>query len=238
MNTGLLYVTMRHKPYLEECVASARSVKKYWPDAPIALVTDMDTARLPSGLFDTIIPDEGVEHPFKVKVKSLLKSPFERTLFLDVDTCCHGDPRGIFMSMADCDLALAPVPLIDWKTRPPVFIAHERAGVFNTGVIAYEKSVAVQDLFGEWYQMFRHQEESVIEPGKYCDQCYFNPIIAARGQVLGVRLKSLPTRIYNARTFLNQIFREEGVNDQIIISHGRADTSSHPFNSGRITKQP
>ncbi|HZT30870.1 MAG TPA: putative nucleotide-diphospho-sugar transferase [Bryobacteraceae bacterium] len=217
---GILYVAVGEQWYIDECLSSAASAKAVHPDLPVALVTDARQARFPH--VDYVLNVREQIHPLKQKVKHLSLSPFRRTLFLDTDTVLRRPVASLFDRLNDLDFLIAAAPRVDWQAQPPVFLDYEAQGAFNTGVFLFRRSPAVSAFVNRWFEAFRGQEESVIRPGSFCDQCYFNQIFETAARECGMTWGAIPARIYNARAFLENILERDGFLSEVAIFHGRA----------------
>lgn len=163
MKEGVLYVATGTS-LTNEAAISAKSVKEH-ENLPVTLATDE-----PSGkdVFDheIIIPDP--EYSFIDKIKGMMKSPYERTLFLDTDIYAADGFSNLFEILERFDLVAA--------------INHDRTSFelenipksfpeYNTGVIAYKTS-KVMDFMEKWFQYCK--KESSNHPH---DQASFRSVL-------------------------------------------------------------
>ena len=92
MTTGILIQAFGHNNYYQMAVVIAASIKANEPDMPICLVTDNTIHIAHAKLFDSIILpikesiiNKGVTEYIKAKLFMYDYSPFDETIFLDVD---------------------------------------------------------------------------------------------------------------------------------------------------------
>lgn len=205
MRNGVLYVLYGTKTdadaaILFELKQSVASLKKRNPGLPVMVftnydpqelnVTDCDVREIPP------LPDgiRNLPHPmigYAAKVWGLAQSPFTNTLFLDCDTYVCGDLSHILTEPGPCDFAIARVPKVAWKQKPPVFEDLERIGTFNTGVILLTKNQGASTLMNVWLR----ECEKMIKT----DQELFNRLIH-KPELNEVRMRILSNLEYNART--------------------------------------
>jgi hypothetical protein len=198
MSSGVIYIVLGDLKYLEESIFSAKSVKKNCPDISITLFTDRTDAN--AKCFDQVVQVDNDINPFKNKVKYLGLSPYEKTLFLDSDTQVKKPIYELFQKLDEVDLALTSYPSIDRSYMPSKLISYEQPNLYNTGVILYKKTEAVQKFLNHWLDVVMNQEESTMWAGHFCDQYYFNKLIEENlHEKFGVKLSLLPNKLYNVR---------------------------------------
>ncbi|MFM8457342.1 MAG: hypothetical protein ACKOB0_00130, partial [Chthoniobacterales bacterium] len=79
---GFLYVATGPR-FIAEACASARRVKELMPGVSMALASDV---RPEKNFFAHWIPIKNPRGTFADKIAPLVKTPFEKTIFLDTDT--------------------------------------------------------------------------------------------------------------------------------------------------------
>jgi hypothetical protein len=145
MTEGFLYVALG-RPYLEAAEISARSVRTVMPRSRIAIATDQPS---PAG-FDTVVPlDES--DGYRAKVLGMSATPFERTVFLDADTYAAADLTELFRVLDAFDLAVAHAP---HRVALPLDDVPESFPELNTGVIAFERTGAVEQFLRAWLEEY------------------------------------------------------------------------------------
>jgi hypothetical protein len=234
MNTdnqiGVLYIVFDDAEMLEECVFSASSLSKHSPGIPARLITNLSPALIRSGVFDQVDYVSDSTHPLKAKVKYLSQTRFERTLFLDADTQIKADIRELFDSLRDHDIAVTRDNHCDWESKPVTFIRQESDDI-NTGMILYRKSDAVMALFDEWLRLIMPQNETVMRPGVFRDQWYFNRFL--KGKVLSgdtLKTKLLSNEVYNVRPWCWKHLKRQKKFGRVKILH------AHHLHHGFFTK--
>jgi hypothetical protein len=96
-----------------------------------------------------------------LKVRFLMRSPFENTVVLDADTYVKGPIGEMFEALVNHDIALTNMPeieqdVVEGKERP----VHRslktltRPGAFSCAVFAFRKSPAMEALAFEWWSQF------------------------------------------------------------------------------------
>ena len=148
---GIVYVATGMR-FVEEALLSIRSVKRHMPDVPVTLFTDRSKLQdsPPQGV-DTVILIHDVVNSCRDKIKPLVQTPYEKTLFLDTDTYLCAPVYDIFDMLDRFDIALAQAPdrcQYDLPQLPDCFTE------LNSGVIAYRKSEQVNELLRQWEETF------------------------------------------------------------------------------------
>lgn len=167
MQTGILYIALG-APYLEEARRSAASAKASNPGLPIAVITDQ--AASPDECFDIILPHQAYQPSgderylardrgaYFIKILPLLRSPFERTIFLDTDTWVAGSLQPAFDLMEKYDVLVTPCHITHdyaFEIREEPFRSIPEAfGYFNTGFFAYRRGAASESLIREWQHLY------------------------------------------------------------------------------------
>lgn len=150
---GALYLAIGQS-YADEAVRSVESLRARMPGLPTVIFCD-DAAAVPDGLFDRRLPLVAGLPWGRQKVHTLLRSPFERSVFLDTDTFVADAFWELFDLLDRFELAMALSPW--WM----VSLGQGRGETFdrgvpvcfpkpNSGVIAFRSSPAVQALLGAW----------------------------------------------------------------------------------------
>jgi hypothetical protein len=206
MADGILYVALGER-YVEAAVESARSVRAVMPDVRITIATG---APAPDG-FDETIP---LSEPdgYRAKILGMLASPFDRTLFLDVDTYVAADVSELFSLLDAFDIAAAHAPV---RATLPLDGVPDSFPELNTGVLAFRRQGSVERLLLAWldeYGRLLHLKP----PSK--DQLSFRRVMYS---ATDVRLAVLPPE-FNLR------FRKAGYyNQRVRIVHGWGDPDTH-----------
>ncbi|GAB3691582.1 hypothetical protein GCM10028857_29120 [Salinarchaeum chitinilyticum] len=158
MDKGILYIGT-NKGYLEQAAVSARSARKV-SHIPIAVITNssLRTTAESMDCFDSVVtvPDCKLHDDVRDKVHHMGKSPFDRTLYLDGDTSVLKDISQMFEMLDRVDLAgsQAPIrPVVELETVPHSFTE------LNTGVLLFDSSPEVEEVFSDWRENLREQIE-------------------------------------------------------------------------------
>lgn len=153
-DAGVVYIAFGDR-YVDEAVASARSLRQHCPGLPAALMTD-EASVIPEGAFD-LVQRHPVTH-MRAKVDLLPASPFEHTLYLDSDTLVQRDIRDIFATLARFDVAMCHSftrRRARWARQIPEYAAIPYAfSEFDGGVIAFRRSPAALAFLAEWKRLF------------------------------------------------------------------------------------
>jgi hypothetical protein len=206
MLDGVLYVAQGRR-YLEAAVASARSVRVAMPAVGIGIATNEPA---PDG-FDETIP---LTEPdgYRAKILGMIASPFDRTLFLDVDTFVAADVSELFRVLDVFDVAAAHSPL---RVTLPLEDVPDAFPELNTGVIAFRRKERVGRLLQTWLDEYGRL--APLKP-RSKDQLSFRRALYS---ATDVRLAVLPTE-FNLR------FWKAGYYNQLVrILHGWGDPDTH-----------
>ncbi|MEO6054679.1 MAG: hypothetical protein ABIP97_11755 [Chthoniobacterales bacterium] len=206
---GILYVATGER-YVAEAMQSARSAKRQMPDIPICLFTDKRPAS--TDAFDEIRIIENPRHFFADKVQPMLDSPYERTLFLDTDTLVCHSVEDVFQLLDRFDVAIAHAPMRHDRAYPTPNCFVE----MNSGVIAYHKNAAVEQMFRCWIEIYEKELKASAQP-EIGDQVHLRQAIYESA----VSLYILPPE-YNFRSVMPGFCARQKVR----ILHGRGDLES------------
>lgn len=165
---GILYIATG-APYLEEARKSARSVRRHHADIQIAIATDQDVG--PDADFDVVLPVCNQSIPnqedryltldrvaYYRKIRPLLDSPFEKTLFLDSDTYVAAPLEELFVLLDQFDLLVTPAHVIrDYEFEEdaaPFSQIPAAFGYFNTGLVAFRRNAAGTAFLQQWMENY------------------------------------------------------------------------------------
>jgi hypothetical protein len=205
---GIIYIATGRK-YVDEALSSARSVKAHMPDIQVSLFSDLDTDEMDTaGIVDSVFEIAAVDHSCRDKIRPLLTTPFDKTLFLDTDTFVCEPVYDVFDLLDRFDIALAQAP-----DRYQYHLPHlpDCFTEFNSGVIAFRKNRRTIDLLASWEETFFRMLD--VDEGSYRDQHSLRDAIYRSD----ARLFVLPPE-YNFRTICPNY---AGKNCQVKIIHGR-----------------
>jgi hypothetical protein len=159
-DTGVLLVAIGAEGYMAQACLAAASVKRHAPQTTVLVATDRpDHPLLRAGYADRIEAIESPDParyplpfagPLLTRVRMLQRSPFERTLHLDVDARLRA-PRldEMFATLDRVDIALA-------EAAADASIDRQLAGrpIFNNGIILWRRSPPVTRLFAALEQQY------------------------------------------------------------------------------------
>ena len=153
-SAGFVYVATG-KAYLPEAFRSAESLRRHHREVPICLITDHPPQD--RGPFTEIRrPVGAVRHTPMDKVLAY-EAPYDRIIFLDTDTLILDDLTPVFGVLERFDLALLQDVNRGWNYElPDVQMSFSE---FNTGVIAFRKSAAVENFFAAWSREYDAMRE-------------------------------------------------------------------------------
>lgn len=185
MSTGVIYYSTGEY-YLDEAEQSAASLKDVMPNVDVTIYSDIepDTEH-----FDQFIDIKPKKHPWLHRITYLKNTPYDKTLFLDTDTYIHDDIGELFKLLDRFDIAAAHTPgrfnpEYDYQRDTP-----ESFPDFNCGVILYNNSPDVIDVFDRWESGYRQYADSNLT-----DQPFFTDAVYQSD----VNITVLP-REYNCR---------------------------------------
>lgn len=213
MERGILYFA-KGEEFILEAELSAQRVKEMLDGPDITLISDISYE---SPYFDNIIVDDS-EFKKSDKPRSLLRSPYEKTLYLDSDIWVEQSIMEVFDVLNQFDLGVVKDPL-----EPHIHSAdkeHPIEGVpeafpeFNSGFIIFNQTPEVVNMFRDWL--------SRCEPTDDRDQRSFRPALFHSN----INMTALSPR-YNC------MYRaENALNGEVKVFHGQlveARSSGHGY---------
>jgi hypothetical protein len=144
--------------YIDEAMQSIASLRAQMPDVPVAIVTQRHLFRDEPSVTDWVEIQQARKGPI-VKTDARL-APYERVIFLDSDTLIIDDLTGIFELLENFDFACAHEP----NGHPEYGLESGVPRVFlepNTGVFAFRKSRATEQLFENWLAEYDALHEKI-----------------------------------------------------------------------------
>jgi hypothetical protein len=165
---GILYIATGAS-YLAEARQSARSARRHHPELKIAVATDQNL--VPDADFNVVLaaPTCGQQEKkdsylardrvaYYRKIRPLLESPFEKTLFLDSDTYIAAPLDDLFKLLDHFDLLVTPAHVVhDYafeRSAPPFCDIPAAFGYFNTGLVAYRRGPATNSFLHRWMENY------------------------------------------------------------------------------------
>lgn len=227
---GVLYVASGEK-YLKEARFSAQSLKKFNPETPVALFTDSAIEK--DKVFDFVFSNLENAHPVKWKTFAMKNSPFEKSLYLDVDTKIVGPVFELFHFLDHYDFGLTHRVRCNWPPdATPTFIDYVDTKCIQTGVMMFKKSSIADRIIEAWDSEVRKIPDESMSLGSefYCDQAAFNRVWGGLCKDLEVANRTifLPNTIYNARPWMWAEQKKDGINNHVKILH------AHGLNKSQI----
>jgi hypothetical protein len=199
MADGVLYIA-RGEAYVGAAVESARAVRAVSPELPIALATD----GVAPAEFDEAIALE--EHDVKrAKIVGMMASPFDRTLYLDVDTYAVSDVSEVFALLDVFDLAVAHAP---FRVPFPDDAVPDSFPEHNTGVVAFRGGENLDRLLRTWLREYDSGGTRLKDQPSFRRALY---------SATDVRLAVLPPE-FNLRFWIGGFY-----NHPVRILHGSGD---------------
>lgn len=246
---GVVYVAIGDS-YLEEARQSASSLKAIHPNL---LITLFSSTSVSASCFNEFIL---IEHPQPThldKLYGIVRSPYERTLFLDTDTYICGEIDSVFDLLDRFDLAASQAPIRFRESSVPVEYwkdVPESFAEFNSGVIAVRKSPSVQRMLEDWLARYNEylKQERIRGSKRVTDQPSFRQVL----YLSGLRIATL-TAEYNCRfTNIGYPGMLGYVDGPVRILHGRhhdlpgiaraintqTGPRTHILRNGRLEVQP
>ena len=216
---GIIYLVSGGRSYLGELITSLKSLRRHEPNLPVTVFSRFP---VPASFRCHWVPLDSREHPLKLKVLSLRRSPYERTLFLDTDITIHGPLRPVFENLDTRDFCAANSHEADWSVSPPRFVAFVKPRDYNTGVLLYRKSEPFLRFLTHWENAVLAQDPLDMWAGHNCDQFHFNKLVTAGAlEQSGVSFGELDNVIWNCRGIMHHQVRAVGRDGDIRIFHHR-----------------
>lgn len=215
---GVVYVAIGNS-FIDEARQSAASLRAIHPNLSITLFSSIS---INASCFDQVVIVENPQPAHLDKLNGIIRSPYDRTLYLDTDTYICGEIESVFDLLDRFDLAASHspirfresnVPVENWKDVPASFAQ------LNSGVIALCKSPCVEKMLTAW--LLRYQEYlkqgHLSEPYRVWDQPSFRQAL----YLSDLRIATL-TAEYNCRFMTFGYPGMPGYVDGLVrILHGR-----------------
>lgn len=205
---GCIYVATGSR-CLKEAIISASSFKELMPEIPIWLWSDSDPQR--GDLFDHVIAIEKPARSFEDKIRPLIDSPFEKTIFLDSDTYVCTPLHDVYEILDRFDFAAAH-PLLRVTMQQGLPDAFPEV---NSGVIAFRAGERFTNMVSRWLELYG---QHVGDTGRLDDQ----PPLRVALYESDLRIAILPPE-YNVRL----IYPGSIGRGKAKILHGRQKNLQH-----------
>jgi hypothetical protein len=188
MNRGVLTIAQGKKEYIDLAKSLAMSLAINNPGLKKALVTDSDDPEL-SQLYDVIIPaDNSIGVGFLQKLYIRDYTPFDETLFIDVDCLCVRDINFLWEHFNKCDVSVIGRKVFEGELFGfPLKDIQDRLGLkyvisFNGGVYYFKKNQKAETIFNKAKDIVKNYDA-------------YN-IVKVRGEIADEPLMSLAMGIY------------------------------------------
>jgi hypothetical protein len=216
MSNGALYIITQDPRYVAMMLISAASLKRAMPDLPITAISQFP---VDSPLFEKVMHVEGSRDGFYDKCKLIRESPYERTMFIDADCYVLEPVPELFSLLDQFDAAATHEEYVDtdWHKRYPRPDVPVSFPEFNTGVLLFKRSDAMNRVLDQWERLFRKYLQD--HPGQMVGDQLFFRVATYYGDA---RIATL-TREYNCK------YRGQGyLNGKVKIAHGHVDFKLDP----------
>lgn len=222
LSRGVVYVVAGSKNYVNELVSSVLSVRRHNKNLSITVFSDFE---IPERLGVAVEKLAFRENPHKLKVCSMRRSPYGRTLFLDTDTEVRGSLDPLFQELDDRDFCAANSHLADYSVRPPRFIGMRKKGGYNTGVLLFRKNVSTDKFLGLWEDAVRAHDSDNMWAGHFGDQFFFNELVSGgAAKECGLRWGVVDNLKWNCRGIAREHVVSIGKWSDVVILHERNST--------------
>lgn len=148
---GVIYIATGRE-FIRDACRSASSLKNANPNISVSLFA---SEAVHDRLFDQIFVLTNTSFSYIDKVTNMYSSPYDYTLFLDVDTHVCDNISDLFKLLESFDIAIAHASnRISRGARYLIQDVPESFVELNTGVILFKKSRSVENLFVCWREFY------------------------------------------------------------------------------------
>ncbi len=211
MQNGAIYILTQNKLYVDLALQSIASLKQKMPELPVTVFSEFP---IDSPLIEQVIPVPASTNGLYEKAKLIQQSPYERTLFVDADILILEPFPEIFdlLDRFDCAATHEEYVDTDWFHHYPRPDIPSCFPEFNTGILLFKRSLAMQCVFQEWQSLYtqflRDKPDAPVN-----DQTFFRAALYHSD----ARIATL-TREYNCK------YRGQGyLNGPVKMLHGHID---------------
>lgn len=157
MKRGIVYIATGEE-FIDEAIKSAINTREN-TELPIALISNREVN---NDVFSEVIIDEDPKDSFEDKPRNLMKTPFDKTLYLDTDVYILEEVPELFEILDHYNLATSIDPN-EWELRCDPEEAFEEIPesfpLFQTGVMAYNANEKVSSFIKKWQSL--HSDNDV-----------------------------------------------------------------------------
>jgi hypothetical protein len=153
--------------FVNESVTSARQLKRVMPDVDVTIFADYEPE---ADVFDECIIIDDPQYDFSDKIGHLPESPYEKTLYLDSDVYVHRPIPEVFDVLDNFDMAAAldahqqPAIPDPEHAAPDIYGQYDPLPEFNTGLLAYRDTDAVQECLRIWREAYNSETHWAGQP--------------------------------------------------------------------------
>jgi len=208
VSQGAIYIVTKDERYLNLLRASAESLKRAMPDLPITAFSQFPVE---GPCFDEVRIVKAAGDGFYDKARLMLQSPYQHTIFVDADIYVVRPFAELFtlLDRFDCAATHEEYLNTDWLNHYPRPDIPPSYPEFNTGILVYRRSPAIDRVFENWSELYK--EFLDINPGKATND---QPFFRAAAYYGAARIATLG-REYNCK------FRGQGyLNGPVRLLHG------------------
>lgn len=223
---GVLYHVFDSYEFVDECIYSLKTFKKFHPSIPVTLFTNLEIKKSHQKYFEKIITINIKLPKFVYKVFCLQQSPYDYTLYLDGDTEIRQSVNELFDFLDYYDFILTRAIEFDFTKEPWEFISYMDEKHCNAGVMLFRNSSAGKLFIEKWLNVSTTIEFERTFGTKtfmsYDDQMALNYLLrdVKYPDEINLRTLYLPGKIYNAVTYAFPRLKTDGQIPYIKIAHG------------------
>lgn len=223
---GVIYCGYNIYEFVEESAYSCKTFKKFHPDIPATLFTNLSVKAEHRKYFDEVIHIDLALPKFVFKVYCLMQSLYNYSLFLDSDTEVRQSVYELFDSLDYYDFIFTRAIEFDFTATPYIFKNYMDQYHCNSGVILFKNSISGKKFLEHWYKITSTvQFERDVGRGKfmsYDDQMALNYLLHKVHYDRDINMKTLylPGKIYNAVTYAFPYLKKDKQYHLIKIAHG------------------
>ncbi|MBN1689048.1 MAG: hypothetical protein JW893_08115 [Candidatus Omnitrophica bacterium] len=209
---GYLYIATDDR-YLGEAVRSARSLRRYDEFADITLIASKE---IKDPLFNRVIirPVQNARNWFRglgYRAEHMYQdSPYEKTFYVDTDTCFFDSCYHLFRILDHFDICAAAAPVDHYEINVD---GEPLQGYYpyNLGVLLFRKNQENESLFRKWHEIYVTKILGGTRRRGESDQTAFmEALLTSKARVYAL------SPIYNARADFFLDLKQE-----VKIIHGR-----------------
>lgn len=157
---GFVYVATVRPFFYEFALHSLKTLRDFYPEANVTLFANEDLLDDRAKQFNKVF----TEIPIHVRAKMwcLDKTPYKKTVYLDVDTVVlHKDIKVIHDHLDSCDMFFAPNPKWGCGSYEWAYISRDQKDTldYQGGMLGYNKSDLAFDFTNTWFSEYCKQRD-------------------------------------------------------------------------------